>query len=265
MASFARRLFSIVLWVAILAFPHSPLISQHISDDEGTECRPRIRIVALGDSTTAEDDWSGVVGRVYPQLLGPSLESHGISADVINAGIGDTTTREAVVRLDTDVRRHDPGIVIVQFGINDSWIDVDQGRTKPRLTREEYRDNLLTIIGTLRSDGATVILMTPNPMRWSDFYTQMFTEHSGTLNTRDARGINRLLDLYAQDVRDLARDERVPLVDIMRKFEEYDESPGQSVNEWLIEGDLIHPNDEGHRVVCEMLTEEIVMLLDVGP
>ena len=33
-----------------------------------------------------------------------SLAEHGIRAEVINAGIGDTTTREGRVRLDRDVR-----------------------------------------------------------------------------------------------------------------------------------------------------------------
>jgi lysophospholipase L1-like esterase len=42
--------------------------------------------------------------------------------------------------------------VIIQFGINDSWIDADQGRTEPRLTRGQFRDNLLHIIRTLRRD-----------------------------------------------------------------------------------------------------------------
>src|SRR5271170_2636098 len=132
----------------------------------------QVRIVALGDSTTATArDWAPEVQEVYADCLPGALAVHGITAVVINAGIGDTTTLQAVGRLDRDVRRHRPDLVVVQFGINDSWIDVDQGKTKPRLSRSEYRRNLRTIIRRLKGDGAQIVLMTPNPMRWQDkFY-----------------------------------------------------------------------------------------------
>jgi len=78
----------------------------------------------------------------------------------INAGIGDTTTRDARQRLDRDVRRHRPDLVVVHFGINDSWIDADEGSSSPRLTREEYRSNLAFIIRTLKSRAMASIRTT---------------------------------------------------------------------------------------------------------
>src|SRR5215468_10589547 len=87
-----------------------------------------VRIVALGDSTTARaTNWAPEIREVYADCLGRRLQSAGIRAHVYNAGIGDTTTRDALERLDRDVRVHRPDVVVVQFGINDSWIDVDQG------------------------------------------------------------------------------------------------------------------------------------------
>jgi lysophospholipase L1-like esterase len=139
-----------------------------------------VRIVTFGDSTTAAArDWAPEIKEVYSDCLPAALASHGTRAVVINAGIGDTTTRQAVARLDHDVRRHHPDLVVVQFGINDSWIDVDEGKTKPRLTRAEFRHNLTLIAGRLKQDGAQVILMTPNPMRWRDpFYIKATTSCS---------------------------------------------------------------------------------------
>ena len=218
-----------------------------------------LRIVAFGDSTTAVYDWPPSVGEVYAQCLPKSLAVHGIAAEVTNAGIGDTTTREGRVRLDGDVRSHAPDIVIIQFGINDSWIDADLGQTKPRLTREEFRDNLNYFIDTLGKDGAEVILMTPNPMRWSDpFYIDVFRKIPGLLDTSEERGINALLDLYAQDVREVANDNNVALIDVFSIFEDYGKQPGRSINDLLLDGDGIHPNAEGQRRVCELLTEQIV-------
>ena len=218
-----------------------------------------VRIVAFGDSTTAVYDWAPSVGEVYAQCLPKALAKHSIRAEVINAGIGNTTTREGRERLDTDVRGYAPDIVIIQFGINDSWIDADLGQTQPRLTRDEFRDNLNYFIDTLGKDGAELIFMTPNPMRWSDpFYIDVFNKTPGLLDTSEERGINALLNLYAQDVRDVAQDKNVALIDVFKAFEDYGNQPGKSITNLLLDGDGIHPNAEGQRLVCELLTARIV-------
>jgi lysophospholipase L1-like esterase len=217
-----------------------------------------LTIVALGDSTTAVDDWSGQAIRVYPDLLPGALAAGGIRARVLNAGISDTTTREARERLDRDVRAFAPDLVVIQFGINDSWIDAEEGRREPHLTRDGYRDNLRYLVRTLKADGAQVVLMTPNAMRWADpVYIEVFEKNPGLLDTIDERGIDRLLDLYAEDVCAVAREEQVPLVDVHRVFEDYGNEPGQSIRDLLLEGDGIHPNARGQRLVCELLAAEI--------
>ena len=222
-----------------------------------------VLIVTFGDSTTATArDWTPEIKEVYSDCLPGALAPRGIGAVVVNAGIGDTTTRQAVARLDRDVRRHHPDLVVVQFGINDSWIDVDEGKTKPRLTRAEFRRNLTLIARRLKQDGARVILMTPNPMRWRDpFYIKAFTEHPGLLDVQSDRGIDLLLDQYAADVRDVAKRESLPLVDIFDAFERYGKVPGQTIDDILLAGDGIHPNQAGQRLVCRLLTAQIAGLL----
>jgi lysophospholipase L1-like esterase len=221
-----------------------------------------LTVVALGDSTTAADDWSGQSVEVYPDLLPAALAAFGLRARVVNAGICGTTTRDAVERLDRDVRAHAPDVVVVQFGINDSWIDADEGSREPRLTREEYRENLRSLVRALRAHGASVVLMTPNPMRWSDpYYIAAFEQAPGLLDTRAERGLDALLDLYAQDARDVAREEATPLVDVHRAFEEYGAEPGQAVGDLLLEGDGIHPSAAGQRLVCRELAPFVATLL----
>jgi len=148
--------------------------------------------------------------------------------------------------------------VIIQFGINDSWIDASLGRTQPRLTLDEYAENLRTIIATLRADGAKPILMTANPMRWSALYGDELRDPALGFDFDDPRGINRLLDLYSQRVREIARDEKVPLVDVAERFEAYDRVPGQSIRDILIPNDDIHPNDAGHALIAEWLTQALM-------
>ena len=224
---------------------------------------PPIRIVVFGDSTTASyQDWAPGITRVYGDCLPGELAAGGIEANVINAGIGDTTTREAVRRLDRDVLAHRPAVVVVQFGINDSWIDVDEGRREPRLTRQEYRDNLRTIVRRSRAAGALVVLMTPNPMRWGDpYYEDYFRRVPGLLDVDAPRGIDRLLDVYAEDLRRVAREDQVPLVDVFSAFEAYGATPGQSIGDILLQGDGIHPNEAGQDLVCRLLTGRILEIL----
>jgi lysophospholipase L1-like esterase len=217
-------------------------------------------IVALGDSTTASAaSWAPEIRRVYADCLPGQLRASGINATVFNAGIGDTTTRDAVERLDRDVRSRHPDIVVVQFGINDSWIDVDQGRTAPRLTREEFRANLTSIIRTLRGDKAQVVLMTPNPLRWADpYYIKAFEQHPGLLDTHATRGLDRYLDQYAGDVRSVGRLELAPIVDVFEAFEAYGRQPGRSVTDLLLAKDGIHPNQRGQDLVCALLSRTII-------
>jgi lysophospholipase L1-like esterase len=216
-------------------------------------------VVALGDSTTAvAKNWAPEIDEVYADCLPRALAPHGFRATVVNAGIGDTTTRDAVARLDRDVRAHHPQLVVIQFGINDSWIDADEGKSAPRLTRHEFCANLRIMTRRLAHDGAWVVLMTPNPMRWLDpFYVEVFRTHPGLLDTDAPRGIDRLLDDYAADVRRVARREHATLVDVHRAFEHYGQEPGRSIDELLLAGDGIHPNRAGQQLVCRLLAERI--------
>lgn len=189
------------------------------------------------------------------------LEARGIEVEVINAGISNTTSRQALERLDSDVRRFDPDYVIIQFGINDSWIDASMGRTEPRLTLDEYADCLETIVAILRADGAKPILMTANPMRWSEMYGDELKGPALGFDFDDPRGMNRLLDVYSERVREIARDGKIPLVDVGARFEAYDRTPGQAIGDILLPNDGIHPNDAGHALIAQWLTE--VLLADL--
>jgi len=100
--------------------------------------------------------------------------------------------------------------------------------------------------------------MTPNPMCWSDpFYIDLFGKNPSLLDTHSERGINALLDLYAQDVRDVALEQGVPLVDVHLAFEQYGRTLGCSIHNLLVVGDGIHPNTLGQRLVCQLLAVQI--------
>jgi lysophospholipase L1-like esterase len=84
------------------------------------------------------------------------------------------------------------------------------------------------------------------------------------LDVDQVRGIDLLLDVYAQDVRDVARQNVLPLVDVFDAFERYGSVAGQSIDDILLTGDGIHPNQAGQNLVCGLLTERIVQVLRGG-
>jgi arylsulfatase A-like enzyme/lysophospholipase L1-like esterase len=221
---------------------------------QADETPNQLTIVAFGDSTTAPRD---TVEQVYADRLPTLLQAKGIGATVINAGVGGSHSgrltdnshhnrRHALDRLDDTVRAHNPDIVIVQFGWNDSWIDSGLPDGPSRIPVEDYAANLRSIVTTLSGDSADVILMTPN------------RPNSSLEDWRVARTFK-----YVEAVRTLADSESLPLIDVWREYERLDEVEGSASNDLLL--DNVHPNDAGHKLVAELLATKITEIHDLIP
>jgi sialidase-1 len=175
---------------------------------------------------------------------------------VCNAGVGGNDTYDALGRIDADVVARHPDTVIVQFGINDSYvyskvqgdpsavaIDATTQVGHPYAYRGNYTANLDTIVNTLKNDGARVILMTPNQLRTTGVAAELAWQ-------------NDLLGQYAQVVRNVAADEGVELFDVWQMYSNYAAIPGNSIADLLV--DSQHPNQLGHRMVADGLIGIIV-------
>ncbi|MCO5296792.1 MAG: exo-alpha-sialidase [Fimbriimonadaceae bacterium] len=212
-----------------------------------------LKIVVFGDSTTALRTG---VHLVYADRLAEELASQGIASQIVNAGVGGNTTRQAVARLEHDVLARDPDLVIIQFGLNDSAVDVLRGRTEPRVSRSEYEWNLRTIIRRIKERGGEPILATPNPGIWSERLLETYGQPPYDVN--DRWGFNVYNARYAESVRRIAKETDVPLVDVYRMYEAQDRNP-EKIEGWLSDG--LHPNDEGHRALAAVLARRVADLL----
>lgn len=82
-----------------------------------------INIVALGDSVTHgafaanEIDYESVYHNVLKKKI--NKQRNYVPVNVINSGIGGDTAQGALLRLDRDVFKYMPDLVIVCFGLND--------------------------------------------------------------------------------------------------------------------------------------------------
>jgi len=211
-------------------------------------------LVAFGDSTTA------IRGplKIYAAILQTELPRQNFPVKVINAGIGGHNTDHARDRFEKDVLTHRPTIVVIQFGINDAAVDVwkDPPATESRVSIDRYVENLTHFVQTLNASQTRVVLMTPNPLRWTPKMKKLYGKPP--YQPDQPTGFNILLTQYVQKVREVAKSNDVPLVDVNRLFEEYGQQEGQSVSDLLLDG--VHPNDAGHRLVADHLMKQLLKL-----
>ncbi|MEA3401592.1 MAG: exo-alpha-sialidase [Armatimonadota bacterium] len=214
-----------------------------------------LTIVAFGDSTTAPR------GRVltYATQIEWEMADRGRSVEVINAGKGSSHTEEARQRFEADVLAHEPDLAIIQFGINDSAIDVWRDVTEPRVPIDRYEANLEHFVAALQERGAKVILMTPNPLRWAEKTRELYGKPP--YDPEDPDGFSFMLREYVERMRDIARRHDLPLVDSFAMFQEWAEAEeGRSVDDLLLDG--LHPNTRAHTMEADRLLELIPRVLD---
>ncbi|NND07334.1 MAG: G-D-S-L family lipolytic protein [Saprospiraceae bacterium] len=204
-------------------------------------------IVAFGNSITAE---RATIEAVFAQRLPTLLQKVGVSCTVRNAGIGGSHTGRqidhdlfkiphALDRLQNDVLKHKPDITIVGFGTNDAHIDANHAHGKSRIPLDNYRANLKYIVTELQRIGSGVILIAPN-----------------CLGKNYPSFQNDRLFQYVAVVRNIAQEFRTGLVDNFALFKDYGQVYRQDVDDLMLDG--VHPNDKGHELMANNLTEVIL-------
>lgn len=209
------------------------------------------RLLVFGDSVTAPR----ARVKVYAEVLAEELLFGGKAVEVINAGVPGNTTAQALKRLESDVLQKRPDTAVVLFGINDAAVDVwrNPPATQPRIPLEAYRGNLKACVAALKTVGARVVLMTPNPLCWSETTRKLYGKPPYA--QEDPDGFNVLLLEYAAAVREVAHEESVALVDVFEVFKSQPAMKTGDTSRLLPDG--MHPNSEGHGVIAEALIRSL--------
>lgn len=203
-------------------------------------------IVAFGDSTTADRPQLSVYAELLPPRLATEL---GVKVTMINAGVPGNTTEDARRRLSADVLAKQPDLVIIQFGINDSAMDVwkTPPETRTRVSKESYRKNLEYFVTEIRRRHGRVMFMTPNPKQWSEKTRRRYGKPPYRVDDPDGYNVN--LRPFAQEMRLVAGELEVPLLDVMAAYDDHlRANPGKNL---LSDG--IHPNQAGQQLVTDLL------------
>jgi len=210
-----------------------------------------VRIVAFGDSITngvrpgrvAEaETFRAITRRELAKRLGTTVE-------VLNAGVNGDVVTLAIRRLQTDVLDRKPDVVTVMFGGNEAGFyrpETNGFADTPRVSRDEFQAALGTIVDRLRAVGITVVLMTCPPMteRYWGMHLEPYRRH----------GINFLVKDYAQTMRDVAAEKKIPLIDV---YEAFQQDRGRL--DYFPDG--LHPDARGHRVIADLLVDRLSRIL----
>ncbi len=187
-----------------------------------------VHIVTLGDSITKGARPGVTNTQTFASLIEVGLRGAGQSVRVTNVGIGGERTDQALKRLERVLALR-PDMVTIMYGTNDSYVDT--GKTASRISRDQYRDNLVRLVSELLGRGITPVLMTEP--RWADD-----AKPNGVGEHPNVR-----LEKYVEACREVAALWRVPLVDHFAGWSKA-RKDGVTLRDWTTDG--CHPNPAGH-------------------
>jgi lysophospholipase L1-like esterase len=220
-------------------------------EEKSADLRARpVTIVALGDSVTAGifELQTYDFQAVYHARLKVALEARWPRCifNVLNAGIGGDSAPGALARLGRDVIAHDPDLVTIAFGLNDSG--------GGEAGRERFAAALRDTVRQLRErTTADIVFLTPSFMNSRDAGEAVAPCHrEAGLPARFAERQNAgVLAGYAEDIRAVAAESDCPVADVYAAWEALAAS-GIDTTAMLANG-LNHPTRDAHRIPADLL------------
>jgi len=91
-------------------------------------------IVFIGDSITdagRREDADGHLGHGYVRLVSAALAARGDARPIVNTGISGDRAVDLRARWERDAMAHDPELLSVYVGVNDTWRRYDAGDPTP--------------------------------------------------------------------------------------------------------------------------------------
>jgi lysophospholipase L1-like esterase len=212
--------------------PRDPAASD--AGEKRIELKKGDRIIFFGDSLTALAIKDSHVpdGKGYVPRVREALKEKGVEVDAVATG-GHKVT-DLLKRVDADVIARKPTIVVIQIGVNAAGAGV---------APEMFKAQLEELIGKLERSGARVVQCT-------------CTCRVEGYNPDDA--FDRKLDALAEAARAIAREKKLPLVDLRRAFLEYwkKHNPDNKPKGFLTY-DGNHWTEAGHEYVAQQMLKTL--------
>jgi lysophospholipase L1-like esterase len=206
------------------------------------------RLVCLGDSVTF--GWNLSYEKTFSFLLEKELRKQYSEAMVINSGIGGQTIIDGLNRLENDLFYFEPQLVIINFGLNDAFIVIEEDSQEQISTASDLKNNIdldtftdiyKQLVGELLEKDIEIIIMGTNPVIIESIWE----------NENIAQKQEESYVLYNRAAKDIAEDHGLMFVNIQKSFI----ADGQS--DILIQPDGLHPSEAGLILISEILYKSL--------
>lgn len=195
-------------------------------------------VIFFGDSITE----AGVKPGGYITLVDSLCknEKQDSRYQFTGAGIGGNKVYDLYLRMEEDVLKKNPDVVVIYVGVNDVWHKSSFGTgTDPDKFVKFYQ----AIINKLKEKNIQAILVTP----------AVIGEKADFSNPQDGD-----MNQYSQLIRDLAQKNSLPVVDLRQLFLEYIRKNNPSNQERnILTTDRVHLNQKGNLLVAEAMWKAI--------
>lgn len=210
------------------------------AEGERLSARTQNCVVAFGDSITRGYGVPPGTGWVelLPELLKKVFQEQTFS--VFNAGGNGNTSSEGLARMESGVLVHMPGLVLVEFGGNDSV------HTPRGVSVDDFERNLLSINKAVTGRGGSVVFVTFPPV--------INRRHSSRSDPYYNRwgGLDQCVEQYRQRTRDVAKRLGSPMFDLDRFLRERIKEKGADS---VIARDGVHLTPAANRLVASAVVE----------
>lgn len=167
------------------------------------------------------------------------------NAQLINAGKGGNNTLDLLARVDKDVLIHQPELVILMVGTNDFL------NSKKMIDYSAYKSNLTEIVKKLKSEGMTLLIMSPPPVDSA----YLFKRHDKNLYVAAP---NQILDSASQILQKIAFENDALFLNLFEKFSALDLPKHNEdlffrnqMNSGVKDG--VHPTALGYHFIAEQV------------
>jgi len=213
-----KHLFKITLFLSII------LVSF-------TQPTKKVKILFFGDSITQ----AGVQPDGYIVKMDSIIRQSHLtdSVELVGAGIGGNKVYDLYLRMEDDVMKQHPDVVMIYVGINDVWHKASSGTgTDADKFEKFYR----AIIKKLQEKNIKVIVCTPS----------VIGERNDNSNQQDGD-----LNNYSNIIRKIAIDMSLPVCDLRKAFADYLKINNPSnLEKGILTSDRVHLTPKGNLFVA---------------
>lgn len=195
----------------------------------------KTKVIFFGDSITElgvkPEKYRGYILQLEDIL---KTEKKAEKYELIGSGISANKVYDLYLRMEEDVLAKNPDVVVIYVGVNDVWHKTLLGTGTDADKFEKFYQ---AIIKKLKEKNIKVVLVTPAVVGEK---TDMSNPLDGDLNK------------YSNIIRDLAKKNNVPIVDLRKSFQTYlnKNNPDNKEKE-VLTYDKVHMNDKGNKFIAE--------------